>query len=54
MMSDKKYAKRWQEKEKFYEKNGIVKGKNLIVTEEYMDEGIDSSEIDSIVKKYFL
>ncbi len=53
MMSDKKYAKRWHDKEKFYEKNGIIKGKNLIVTEEYLNEGIDSSEIDTIVKKYF-
>lgn len=53
MMSDEKYAKRWHDKEKFYEKNGIIKGKNLIVTEEYLNEGIDSSEIDSIVKSTF-
>ena len=54
MMSDAKYAKRWKEKEKFYEKNGIVRGKNLIVTEEYDGEGLDSFKINEMIKEVFL
>ena len=54
MMSDSKYAKRWQEKEKFYAKNGIVRGKNLIVTEEYSGEGLDSYKIKEMIKDIFM
>ncbi len=36
MMIDPRYRKRWEAKKKFYEKNGIVECKNLIVT--YDDE----------------
>ena len=53
MMSDLKYAKRWADKEKYYKKHGIVQGKNLIVTEEYNGEGIDSDQIDIIIKNIF-
>ena len=53
MMSDVKYAKRWHEKEAFYAKNGIIRGKNLIVTEEYAGEGLDSHMIDEIIKATF-
>lgn len=54
MMSDAKYAKRWAEKEKFYAKNGIVKDKNLIVTEEYAGEGLDSYKINEMIKEIFM
>ena len=53
MMSDVKYAKRWEDKEKFYAKNGIVRGKNLIVTEERAGEGLNSGEIDELIKQTF-
>lgn len=54
MMSDAKYAKRWAEKEKFYAKNGIVRGKNLIVTEEHDGEGLDSFQINEMIKDIFM
>ena len=54
MMSDPKYAKRWKDKEKFYAKNGIVKGKNLIVTEEKAGEGLDSYGINEMIKEIFM
>lgn len=54
MMSDAKYAERWSEKEKFYAKNGLLRGKNLIVTEEYAGEGLDSHEINKIIKEVFM
>ncbi len=53
MMSDAKYAKRWEDKEKFYAQNGIIEGKNLIVTKEYENEGIKSDEIYSIIERIF-
>ncbi|MCI8383845.1 MAG: AAA family ATPase [Clostridia bacterium] len=54
MMSNAKYAKRWEEKKKFYTKNGIIEGKNLIVTKENNKEGLDSDKIDEIVKRTFM
>ena len=53
MMTDPQYKKRWEEKKKFYEKNGIVEGKNLIVT--YDDErgGLDASFIQKIIEEHF-
>ena len=54
MMSDAKYAKRWSEKERFYAKNGIVRGKNLIVTEEFAGEGLDSYKINEMIKDIFM
>ena len=54
MMSDAKYAKRWAEKEKFYAKNGIIRGKNLIVTEEHDGEGLDSFQINEMIKDIFM
>ena len=54
MMSDARYAKRWHDKEKFYAKNGIERGKNLIVTEEFQGEGLDSYRINEMVKEIFM
>lgn len=54
MMSDIRYAKRWRDKEKFYAKHGIVRGKNLIVTEEFSGEGLDSYKINEMIKDTFM
>lgn len=51
MMNDENYEKRWNAKEKLYAANGIIEGKNLIVTKEY-GKGFDSSEIKKIIDKY--
>ena len=52
MMTDPQYKKRWEEKKKFYEKNGIIEGKNLIVT--YDEEGsLDSNKIQEIIEEIF-
>jgi len=53
MMTDSKYVKRWEDKKKFYEKNGIKEGKNLIVTYDDEKGGLDSSMIDKMVKDIF-
>lgn len=53
MMTDKQYKKRWEDKKQFYAKNGIVEGKNLIVTYDDENGGIDSSEVDRIIKETF-
>lgn len=53
MMTDKKYVKRWEEKKKFYEKNGIKEGKNLIVTYDDENGGLDSAKIDEMVRNIF-
>ena len=54
MMSDARYAKRWHDKEKFYAKHGIERNKNLIVTEEYAGEGLDSYQINEMIKEIFM
>ena len=51
MMSDAHYRKRWEEKKALYAKHGIVEGENLIVSIE--KDGFDSSEIKSLIEKYF-
>ena len=53
MMSDPNYKKRWEDKKKFYEKNGIVEGKNLIVTYDDEKGGLDSDLIQRIIEKAF-
>ena len=53
MMTDPTYRKRWEEKKKFYEKNGIVEGKNLIVTYDDEKGGLDASEIQRIIEETF-
>ena len=39
--------------EKFYEKNSIVEGKNLIVTEDAKKGGLDAAEIQKIIEETF-
>jgi ATP-dependent exoDNAse (exonuclease V) alpha subunit len=53
MMMDPKYVKRWEDKKKFYERNGTKEGKNLIVTYDDEKGGLDSSIIDKMVKDIF-
>lgn len=53
MMTDPGYKKRWEEKKKFYEKNGIIEGKNLIVTYDDEKGGLDASWIQQIIEETF-
>ena len=53
MMTDPKYVKRWEDKKKFYEKHGIVEEKNLIVTYDEENGGLDSEYIDRLIKDIF-
>ena len=53
MMNDSKYAKRWEDKRKFYDKHGIKEEKNLIVTYDDENGGLDSSYIDNLIKEIF-
>ena len=53
MMTDPQYKKRWEDKRKFYEKNGIVEGKNLIVTYDDEKGGLDSDKIQQIIQETF-
>ena len=53
MMTDPQYKKRWEDKKKFYEKNGIVEGKNLIVTYDDEKGGLDSDLIQRIIEERF-
>lgn len=53
MMTAPQYRKRWEDKKKFYEKNGIVEGKNLIVTYDDENGGIDTELIEKIIKDTF-
>ena len=54
LMSDKDYVKRWRKKEKLYAEHGITQDTNLIVTEEYRGEGLDTQEIDALIKEKFM
>lgn len=51
MMNDASYRKHWEAKKKLYAENGIIEGKNLIITKED-GHGFDSSEIKKIIEKY--
>lgn len=53
MMTDPQYRKRWEDKKKFYEKNGIVEGKNLIVTYDDENGGLDSDLIQKLIEDTF-
>ena len=53
MMSDPTYKRNWEDKKEFYKKNGIVEGKNLIVTYDDEKGGLDSYEIDQLITDIF-
>lgn len=54
MMNDEGYRLRWTAKRAVYEKHGIVEGKNLIVTYDNADGGIDSQAIRKLIERYLL
>lgn len=47
------YRKRWIDKREFYELNGIIQGKNLIVTYDSDNGSIDSQEIQKQISRFF-
>ena len=51
MMSDPAYRQRWEEKKKLYAENGIVEGKNLLVSQDGLDGSFDSSQINSLINQ---
>ena len=52
MMNNEKYKQHWEEKKKFYKKCGIKEGKNLIVTYDGENGGIDSQVVEKMIKTY--
>jgi hypothetical protein len=55
------YRSKWKRKQEWYERNGIVNykenpdaDKQLILTRDKPDGGIDSSEIKDIIEELFL
>lgn len=52
LLEDKSYSARWKKKKQLYADNGIIEGKNLIVTRD-INGAIDSHEIRNIIKKIF-
>ena len=54
MMGNPEYRKRWEEKKKLYEKNGISeKNGNLVVTQDSLSGAIDSEAIQDIIDRLF-
>ena len=53
MMTDAAYRQRWENKKKFYAKNGIVEGKNLIITEDDVSGGLDAAYIQQKIEETF-
>ena len=53
MLTDPTYKKRWEEKKKFYKKNGIEEGKNLIVTQDGPNGSLDTAKIEKIIEETF-
>lgn len=53
MMDDREYAKQAVFKMKSMMKNGIVPGKNLIITEETAANPLGTNEIDTVIGRYF-
>ena len=52
MMNDNSYCKRWERKRAVYKKNGIIEGKNLIVSYDDKNGSIDSMAIRDLIKKH--
>ena len=50
MLSDPSYKKRWEEKKKLYAENGIVEGKNLLVSKDGLDGSIDCDVITDLIR----
>ncbi|MBQ9393961.1 MAG: AAA family ATPase [Proteobacteria bacterium] len=54
MLQKEDYRRKWDIKRKTYEKNGIVEGRNLIVSKDGLDGSIDSQEIDQLIKEFIM
>lgn len=53
MMGYSSYKERWEQKKKLYLAHGIEEGKNLIVTYDQLNGGLDTQDIESVIEKYF-
>ena len=49
MLQKEDYRKKWDIKRKSYEENGIIEGKNLIISRDGLDGSINSQEIDRLI-----
>ena len=54
MMDDRGYSRDAVERVKDMNRNGIILGKNLIITEETGNCPLNTTEIDAVIKNYFL
>lgn len=54
MLQNDDYRKSWDIKRKQYEENGIVEGRNLIISKDGLDGSLDSQEIDRLIKQFLL
>ena len=54
MLGNKRYSKKWNEKQEVYRRHGIVEGENLIVSKDALNGSIDSAEIKALIDKYLL
>jgi hypothetical protein len=53
MPTDPGYMARWEEKLAYYNAHGIREGENLIITSDGDNGGLDSKEIDDLIKDTF-
>lgn len=49
MLQKEDYRKKWDIKRKSYEENGIIEGKNLIISKDGLNGSINSQEIDRLI-----
>ena len=49
MLQKEDYREKWDIKRKSYEENGIIEGKNLIISKDGLDGSINSQEIDRLI-----
>lgn len=54
MLGDAAYNKHWEQKKALYAKHDIVESKNLIVSKDSSEGGIDSSQIKKLIENYLL
>lgn len=52
MLQKEDYRKGWDVKRKSYEENDIIKGRNLMISEDGLDGSFDSQEIDRLINTY--
>jgi hypothetical protein len=54
MMGSSSYRSRWEQKKRFYLEHGIEEGKNLIVTYDQLNGGLDTQNIETMIEKYLI